>query len=134
MSARAFLDTNVLIYAFTTDARAEAASRLLSERCTIGVQGLNEFVNVARRKLGMSWDEIGQALEAIRSLCARVEPSTLEVHENALLLARMHGFAIFDAVMIATARKAGCEIFWSEDLQHGMQIDGGITIRNPFME
>lgn len=132
MSARDFLDTNVLVYAFTTDARSEAAAALLAGGCTIGGQGLNEFTNIARRKLGMSWSEIGEALAAIRELCAGIEPSTLDMHENAVSLASRHGFAMFDAVMIATALKAGCETFWSEDLQDGRRIEGAMTIRNPF--
>ena len=48
-----FLDSNVLVYAFTTDKRAAAAQALLQDRPAISVQGLNEFANVARRKLGM---------------------------------------------------------------------------------
>lgn len=132
MSARDFLDTNVLIYAFTTDARSETAAALLAGGCAIGVQGLNEFANIARRKLGMSWDEVSDALAAIRELCAGIEPSTLDMHENAVSLASRHGFAMFDAVMIATALKAGCETFWSEDLQDGRRIESAMTIRNPF--
>jgi predicted nucleic acid-binding protein len=46
-----FLDSNVLVYAFTTDPRAARAQGLLARGCTISVQGLNEFTNVARRKL-----------------------------------------------------------------------------------
>jgi predicted nucleic acid-binding protein len=133
LSASEFLDTNILVYAFTTDPRSEAAVVLLAKGCTISVQGLNEFANIARRKLGMSWDETGQALEAIRTLCARIEPSTLQVHERAMALAAKHRFSVFDAAMLATALEAGCESFWSEDLQHGMQVEATMTIFNPFL-
>jgi predicted nucleic acid-binding protein len=132
LSATEFLDTNVLVYAFSTDPRSEAASVLLAKGCTIGVQGLNEFANIARRKLGMSWEETGQALEAIRTLCARTEPSTIQVHERAMTLAAYHGFSVFDAVMLATALEAGCETFWSEDMQNEMRVEGTLTILNPF--
>jgi len=58
-----FVDSNVLIYAFTADPRAAAAQALLERGCVTSVQGLNEFTNVARRKLGMTWDEaVTQAL------------------------------------------------------------------------
>ena len=57
-----FLDANVLVYAFTTDPRAAAAQALLGRGCVTGVQALNEFTNVARRKLGMTWAEVGEAL------------------------------------------------------------------------
>jgi predicted nucleic acid-binding protein len=64
-----FLDSNVLVYAFTTDPRAARAQGLLARGCTISVQGLNEFTNVARRTLGMTWGEVREALAATRMLC-----------------------------------------------------------------
>ena len=127
-----FLDSNVLVYAFTDDARAATAQALLDRGCTISVQGLNEFVNVARRKLGHSWDEIRAALAVIRDLCPIVVPIDLDTHEAALRLAERYGFAMFDALMVATASKAGCTTLWSEDMQDGMLIDGTLRIANPF--
>ena len=47
---REFLDSNVLVYAFTTDPRAARAQGLLARGCTISVQGLNEFTNVGVRR------------------------------------------------------------------------------------
>ncbi len=64
-----FLDTNVLVYAFSTDPRTKAAEQLLAKGCLVSLQGLNEFTNVARRKLGMEWNEIRDALGSIRVLC-----------------------------------------------------------------
>ncbi len=127
-----FLDSNVLVYAFTDDARAATAQALLDRGCTISVQGLNEFANVARRKLGKSWREIRDDLAAIRTLCATVIPIDVDTHETALRLAERYGFAMFDALMVATASKAGCTTLWSEDMQDGMVIDGKLRIANPF--
>ncbi len=63
MSAKAFIDTNILIYAFALDdPRSEKAEALLSAGGTISVQVLNEFVNVSRRKLRRDWNEIEEAL------------------------------------------------------------------------
>jgi predicted nucleic acid-binding protein len=127
-----FLDSNVLVYAFTEDPRTVTARALLGRGCTISVQGLNEFANVARRKLGHSWDEIRAALAVIRDLCPIVVPIDIDTHEAALRLAERYGFAMFDALMVATASKAGCTTLWSEDMQHGMLIDGKLRIANPF--
>jgi predicted nucleic acid-binding protein len=127
-----FLDSNILVYAFTDDPRAPAAQALLERGCTISVQGLNEFANVARRKLGKSWDEIHDALAAIRTVCPAVVPVDVDAHEAALRLAERHGFAFFDALMIAAALRAGSTTLWSEDMQHGMLIDGTLRIANPF--
>ena len=89
-----FLDSNVLIYAFTDDPRAEAAQELLERGCTISVQGLNELASVARRKLGKSWQDIRTDLAAIRVLSPAVVPIDLDTHEAGLRLAERHGFAI----------------------------------------
>ncbi len=127
-----FLDSNVLVYAFTTDPRAARAQALLERGCAISVQGLNEFANVARRKLGKSWDEIRDALAAIRAVCSNILPIDLETHAAALRLAERHGFAFFDALMLASALQAGSDTLWSEDMQDGMRIDGKMRILNPF--
>jgi predicted nucleic acid-binding protein len=127
-----FLDSNVLVYAFTDDSRTATARTLLARGCTISVQGLNEFVNVARRKLGHSWDEIRAALAVIRDLCPIVVPIDLDTHEAALRLAERYGFAMFDALMVATALQAGSTTLWSEDMRDGMLIDGTLRIANPF--
>ena len=114
-----FLDSNVLVYAFTDDPRAAAAQALLERGCPISVQGLNEFANVARRKLGHSWQEIRAALAVVRDLCPVILPIDLQTHEAALRLAERHGFAFYDALMVAAALQAGSSTLWSEDMQHG---------------
>jgi predicted nucleic acid-binding protein len=69
---RALVDTNVVVYAFSTDARSAAALALLAQGCDISLQSLNEFANVARRKLRMSWPDVREALAAIRTVCRNV--------------------------------------------------------------
>jgi predicted nucleic acid-binding protein len=127
-----FLDSNVLVYAFTDDPRTAAARALLERGCTISVQGLNEFTNVARRKLGHSWDEIRAALAVIRDLCPTILPIDLDTHEAALRIAERYGFAMFDALKVAAALRAGSTTLWSGDMQDGMLIDGKLRIANPF--
>lgn len=127
-----FLDSNILIYAFTTDPRAVRAQALLQRGCAIGVQGLNEFANVARRKLGMTWDEVRDALGAIRALCPIIVPVDIETHSDSLRIAERYGYAIFDALIIAAAIRADCSTLWSEDMQHGLVIDKQLRIANPF--
>ncbi len=128
------LDSNVLAYAFTTDPRAAAAHALLGRNCATSVQGLNEFANVARRKLGMAWEEVRDALAAIRTVCRTILPIDIETHADALRLAERHGYAIFDALMVAAAMCADCNVLFSEDMQDGMVIDGRLRIVNPFRE
>jgi predicted nucleic acid-binding protein len=127
-----FLDTNILVYAFTADPRAARAQALLERGCVIGVQGLNEFASVAKRKLLMSWAEIREALGAIRTVCSTIIPLDVETNSDAVRIAERYGYAFFDALMIASALRAGCGILWSEDMQDGLVIDKRLRIANPF--
>jgi predicted nucleic acid-binding protein len=128
----AFLDSNVLVYAFTTDERATKALELLHTRPTISVQGLNEFANVARRKLDMDWQEVRDAVSALRVFCLTILPLDLATHDEALRIAERYGYSIFDALVIASALQANSETLWSEDMHHGMVVDGRLRIANPF--
>jgi predicted nucleic acid-binding protein len=40
--------------------------------------------------------------------------------------------AWFDALQVAGALNANCTVLCSEDMHHGLKIDGRLTIRNPF--
>jgi predicted nucleic acid-binding protein len=128
-----FLDTNVLVYAFSDDARSAQAEALLAEGCASGVQALNEFANVARRKLAMEWREVQEALDAIRALLSAVAPLDLETHRTGIGIAERHRLSVYDAMMIAATLKLGCTTFWSEDLQDGLVVEERLTIRNPFL-
>jgi predicted nucleic acid-binding protein len=133
MSGRAFLDTNVLIYAVAqNDLRGTRAEKLLAAGGVISVQVLNEFVSVTRRKVGMAWGEVTEALDAIRILCPLPVPITVDTHEAALRIAQEYGFGIYDALIAAAALEADCATLYSEDMRDGQVIDHRLTIRNPF--
>ena len=133
MPAKAFFDTNVLIYAVAQDdPRSAQAEEILASGGILSVQILNEFVSVARRKILMSWSEVTEALDVFRVLCPSPLPITLELHEAALQLAEQHGYNIYDALVVAAALEAGCTTLYSEDFQDGQTIEEQLTIRNPF--
>jgi predicted nucleic acid-binding protein len=129
-----FLDSNVLVYAFTTDVRAPRAQELLERGCLINVQILNEFANVALRKLKMSWTELNEALADIRTLCPTIAPITLDTHAAGLQHAERYGLSVYDGLVVAAALEAGCATLWSEDMQHGLLIEKRLKILNPFMD
>lgn len=128
-----FLDTNVLLYAaLQPDRRSDTARTVLRAGGVVSVQVLNEFANVARRKLGRPWAEIRQALAAIRTLCRPPLPLTAATHEHALTLAGQTGYSFYDALIIASALDAGCDALLTEDMHDGQLIAGRLRIRNPF--
>src|SRR5262249_44460429 len=114
------------------DARSEKAEALLAAGGTISVQVLNEFVAVGRRKLDMSWEDLTEALAAIRVLCPPPLPISVDTHDSAIRIAQRYGYRIYDALVAASALEANCDTLYSEDLQDGQVIDDRLTIRNPF--
>jgi predicted nucleic acid-binding protein len=127
-----FFDTNVLVYIASGDAaKADRAEAAVAAGGAISVQVLNELANVARRKMQMSWDDTHGLLTMMRGLLT-VHPLTLETHETGLTLAERYSLSIYDAMIAAAAIHAGCDTLWSEDMQHGMAIDEGLRIVNPF--
>ena len=132
MNDKPFFDTNVILYAFRQDdPRGPVAETLLAGGGAISAQVLNEFVAVARRKLGKSWKEVRGALEILRVFCPEPAPLTVETHEQAVQIAERYEYSIFDSLIIAAALQVGASTLYSEDMRDGQEIDG-LTIRNPF--
>jgi predicted nucleic acid-binding protein len=134
MSDRAFFDTNVLVYIVgQKDERTAKAEALVANGGVVSVQVLNELASVSHRKLGMSWEEIGGALAAVRDLCPSPIPLTLDTHGAGLRLAAKYGFHFYDALIAAAALEAQCTTLYSEDFQDGQLLEGRLTVRNPFV-
>jgi predicted nucleic acid-binding protein len=129
-----FFDTNVPVYTASFDAtKKQRAIDCLQQGGIASVQVLNEFVNVARRKLRHDWPQIELAISLFQTSLDAVVPITLGTHTSALLLARDHHLHIYDALIVASALESGCDTLFSEDLQHGRSF-GGLTIVNPFLQ
>lgn len=128
----AFIDSNVLVYLMSADpTKADQAEAVVRAGAVISVQVLNEVANVARHKLAMSWLDINEFLDLVRSLCSPV-PLTIETHDRGRTVSERYGLSVYDAMIVASALLAGCELLYSEDMQDGMVIDGQLRICNPF--
>jgi len=131
-AAKAFFDTNVLIYLVSSDLRkSQVSEAVLAAGGTVSVQVLNEFASAARRKTKLTFGEIRAILADVRVICA-VTPVDFETLELGTDLAERYQYAIYDGLIIAAALRAGCTVLFSEDLQHGQKIDG-LTIQDPFL-
>jgi len=127
-----FFDTNVLITMASGDPKkADRAEAIVGSGGAISVQVLNELANVARRKMRMSWQDTHALLSLLRGLLT-VHPLAVETHETGLALAERHNLSIYDAMIAASALDADCDTLWSEDMQHGMVLDGKLRVINPF--
>jgi predicted nucleic acid-binding protein len=127
-----FFDTNILIYTLADqDKRRSIAYQLLSQGGSISVQSLNEFTNVARKKLRLTWAETLRALSNINALFPDPLPITAQTHQTALHIAQRYSYSIYDSLLIASALQANCDVLYSEDMHHGQLIEG-LRIQNPF--
>ncbi len=132
MPAKAFIDTNIVIYALgPNSAKASLAAPLFTHHPTISTQVLSETANVALKKLAMPLSETGKLLAMLETTC-RVEIVTPSTMHRALVIAGRYGFSWFDSLIIATALEAGCDTLYTEDLHHGQVIEGKLTLTNPF--
>lgn len=135
---RTFVDTNVLVYAFDSDARGKRAraSEILDSHggereLVISTQVLQEFYVTVTRKLGAPLTPEG-ALASVRDLAklpvVQIDPSAVL---RAIELAQAHQVSLWDALILRAAADAGCDEVLTEDLHDGWQVVG-VTVRNPF--
>ena len=130
----AFFDKNVLIYAFSNDeSKRETAQETLASGGVISVQVLNEFANVLRTKQRQAWPRIEAALNVAERWFETTLPLTQDTHRAARVLARDHGIAFNDALIVAAALEADCDTLYSEDLQHGRRFRDCVVV-NPFRD
>ena len=137
MNGKTFVDTNVLIYAHDVDAKEkhsvakETVSELWANRNgVLSVQVLQEFYFNATRKLSKPLlKKYARAIVDQYSIwCIDTTPAEIAVAFRIEDEARL-GF--WDALICATALKAGAARILSEDLNAGQKI-AGIRVVNPF--
>ncbi|MFN2441752.1 MAG: PIN domain-containing protein [Thermoanaerobaculia bacterium] len=136
MPAPAFVDTNILVYA---DDRADPAKQsraqdlirqlIRERRGLLSTQVLAEYFVAATRKLGIDAVDARRRVE----LYSRFDVVTLQPADilGAIDLHRLHGFSLWDALIVRAALLAGCRTLYTEDLQAGFRIET-LEIRNPF--
>lgn len=128
------LDTNVLIYVHdnSNPHKRAIAADLLAENPFISTQVISEYLNVTRRLLQLSKDEL-----LIQTSNLLTGSTIIPVLSNTLLFAaalvKKYNFQLFDAVIVAAAKESNCVILYSEDMQHGLVVEKTLTIINPFI-
>jgi len=133
MAVLPFIDTNVLIYVYSSaGSRTDRAEQLFLEGGVVSVQVLNEFASAARKKLGMQWWEVRTAIQRIIKTCPQPRSISVMTHEAALRICEQNRLSFYDGLIVAAALEAGCNTLYTEDLQHGQLIDG-LLIENPFL-
>jgi predicted nucleic acid-binding protein len=97
----------------------------------VSTQVLQEFYVATTRKLGLPLSS-QDAERAVRDLA---ELSLVQVDAPLILAgiqaSRRYGFSFWDALIVQAALQGGAEVLYTEDLQHGQDIEG-MRIVHPF--
>ena len=136
--AEVFHDTNVLLYAVSTDpAEADktqkARALLLAGDWAWSAQVAAEFMTAGtspRKSHPLTREEARQWLETWMTfpMC----PVDGAMVLNAVEVSVRYLISHYDAQIISAAKRMGCTTVYSEDLSHG-QDDGGVQVVNPFL-
>jgi predicted nucleic acid-binding protein len=136
MATRSFIDTNVLVYAEASDEpqKQRAALALLKSLYdenlgVLSTQVLQEYCNVALKKLKLPAQYVRAQLDLYEQF--EVVQVTPQIIRAGLDLHQTRSVAFFDAIVLASAHAAGCNVIWTEDMNAG-EIVNGVCISNPF--
>ena len=134
-----FVDTNILVYAHDTSAGAkrDRAARLLEElwesrNGCLSIQVLQEFYVNITRKVARPLDS-GAAAQILADLAVwRVHVPGVQDVLDAIGLQCRYSISFWDAMILQSAVRLGCESVWSEDLNSDQMYDG-VRIVSPFV-
>ena len=137
MKERSFIDTNILVYSDDADSPEKCAKAislidvaLRSKYGVISTQVLQEYFVASTRKLG-----VDPTLAKTRvQIFSRLEVTHIVPEDvcSAIDIHRLHGLSFWDSLILHAARKSGCSVLLSEDMNHGQRIEG-VRIVNPFL-
>ena len=137
MIANVFVDTNVFIYALDqADLQKQQAAQAWriwlweSSRGRISFQVLQEFYVNAIRKQPSAGVEIRREVSDLIAW----QPIVLDsaVITRAWKIEDRYGLSLWDSLIVAAARVAGCRYLLTEDLQPGQELDQAVVV-NPFL-
>lgn len=132
------VDTNIWFYALACPASSDlgkhqSAQNLIAslDRPVITPQILNELAFNLLRKRRWSEADVRLLSSDLLGRCRYIVPST-DWHEKSSLLREQFAVSFWDSLLLDSARTAGCDMLFSEDMQHGLRI-GSLEIINPFV-
>jgi predicted nucleic acid-binding protein len=140
MSAKCFLDTNVVVYAFDQkeSKKARIAQKLIKQgasenQAIISYQVIQEFINVVTRGFRISITPVDLESFVLDVLFPMSEISwSPALTLDALQIHVAYRIGWYDSLIVAAAQQGNCTILYSEDLQHEQRF-GKLVVENPFI-
>jgi predicted nucleic acid-binding protein len=137
MTARLFIDTNILIYALDPAEPAKRATSanllrrtMANHTLVLSPQNLNECYRVLIQRRRLIPEAVARSyLTCLMPWC--IAPLDARTTVKAWAVQDEAGLPWWDALLAASALIAGCKLFISEDMRDG-QLISGMRIVNPF--
>ncbi len=131
MTAKFFLDTNIVVYLLSGDSeKSNKAEQLVMAYPIISTQVANEFANVCLKKMKFTKEETQALVKSLLNACQTISVSVETIHK-AMQLSNRYALSYWDSLIVAAAVLSDATLLYSEDMQQGLEIET-ITIVNPF--
>jgi predicted nucleic acid-binding protein len=129
-----FVDSNICLYLLDIGgSKKEIAKAVLKTSPTISTQVINENVNILFKKYKhLSNIEIVAHAKFLMHNCT-VEIINEATISKALFIKEKYQLQWYDSIIVAAALLSNCSILYTEDMQHGLIIEGKLSIINPFI-
>jgi predicted nucleic acid-binding protein len=133
---RLTFDTNILVYAADREAgerhqiALDLVRRSRGSDCVLTLQALAELFRTLTGRYKIAASDAVAVVQEWRDAMPVVAADELCLID-AMDAVASHRLAFWDAMIWATAKRAGCRLLLSEDGQDGLTL-GGVTIVNPF--
>ena len=134
MKDKIFIDTNILLYAYSTEKnKQEIAQNIINTNNNIYIskQVINETINILIKKFKLNIKDIINVVKELEKEFIILD-FDIQTQLNALKLKQNYNLQFYDALIVSTALKNSCTILYSEDMQDKLLIEKKLKIINPF--
>lgn len=143
MTAKAFVDTNIYIYALTkSQDQADESKRIValsvfetlieSQAIVTSTQVLNEFHSNLVKKFKLTDATVFNIVEQNILPVSLIAPISFQKYHSAYHLRSEYSLSFWDSLIVASALENNCTTLYSEDMQHQQNIENQLVIINPF--
>ena len=132
MKDKIFIDTNILLYAYSTEKnKQEIAQNIINTNNNIYIskQVINETINILIKKFKLNIKDIINVVKELEKEFIILD-FDIQTQLNALKLKQNYNLQFYDALIVSTALKNSCTILYSEDMQDKLVIEKKLKINH----
>lgn len=130
-----FVDTNIWLYAFVegedSHKQTRAKTTIQENEVILSTQVINEVCVNLLKKTPLTEPDIQALIVSFYSHYTVVEFDQA-ILTKASALREQHHFSYWDSLIVASALAARCALLYTDDMQHGLKVENGLILQNPF--